>query len=99
MRRPDFLTTTAAIPAMAQPTLGQGTAWTLKSIPDANLQNRDPVWSATTAARDLGCMIWDTLCAADESLTHQPFQPSACRSDITGIGRSPFPLFWNLRKG
>ncbi len=72
MRRRRFLTAAAALPALARPALGQGSARTLKFIPEGNLQNRDPVWSTTTVARNFGYMIWDTLYAVDDSLVPRP---------------------------
>jgi peptide/nickel transport system substrate-binding protein len=74
MRRRNLLAGAAAtvLPGLARPALGQGSARTLKVIPEGNLQNPDPIWSTTTVARNFGYMIWDTLYGLDEKLTPKP---------------------------
>ena len=49
-----------------------------------------------TVAEQIQRTVWDEV---PYYPLGQYFQPIARRSNITGIVRSPFPLFWNVRKG
>ncbi len=92
MRRRVFLAGAVALPVsmLARPALAQGTAKTLKFIPEGNLQNPDPIWSTTTVARNFGYMIWDTLYGWDENLNAKPQMVEG--HEVTADG-----LTWRMR--
>jgi peptide/nickel transport system substrate-binding protein len=62
MRRRDLI---KAIPLLATPALAQGTAKTLRFVPQANLSSLDPVWTTATVAINHAYMIYDTLYGVD----------------------------------
>ncbi len=72
MRRRTLIAATAALSALARPTLAQNPTRVLRFVPEGNLHNPDPVWTTTTVARNHGLMIWDMLFALDESFTPRP---------------------------
>ena len=87
MRRRHLLaalaTTTLPRPSIAQ-------TKPLRFIPEGNLQNPDPIWTASTIARNFGYMVWDTLYGVDANLTPTPQM-------VEGHSLSPDALTWKFR--
>ncbi len=95
MKRRQLLAAAAATAAttsidLARPTLAQGSARTLRFIPEGNLQNPDPIWTSTTVARNFGYMIWDTLYGVDEAMNPKPQM-------VDGHAISSDGLNWRMR--
>jgi peptide/nickel transport system substrate-binding protein len=55
--------------ALAGPALAQTT---IRLVPQADLQNTDPVWTTAAITQNHGLMVYDTLFALDENLEPQP---------------------------
>jgi len=72
MKRRTFLAATAATAALPRPSIAQGSARTLRFIPEGNLANPDPIWTTTTVARNHGYLIYDTLFGLDAKLQAKP---------------------------
>jgi peptide/nickel transport system substrate-binding protein len=67
-RRRLLQTATAASLSLPRFAIGQGSARTLRFVPQANLTNPDPIWTTTVVANNHAYMIWDTLFALDAGL-------------------------------
>jgi peptide/nickel transport system substrate-binding protein len=62
MQRRSFLAGTAALAALAMPSLARAAASrTLTFVPDADLASLDPVWTTSYQTRDHGFLVYDTL--------------------------------------
>jgi peptide/nickel transport system substrate-binding protein len=72
MRRRDILKGAAAGAALGRPAIAQGSAKTLRFVPQANLANPDPVWTTATVAINHGYMVFDTLYGIDDAVESQP---------------------------
>jgi peptide/nickel transport system substrate-binding protein len=77
MRRRDMLKGAAAGAALGsvglgRPAIAQGSAKTLRFVPQANLANPDPIWTTATVAINHGYMVFDTLYGIDDAVESQP---------------------------
>ena len=61
MHRRTLLQGTGLALAAPRLALAQGSARTLRFVPQGNLANIDPIWTTTTIARNHGLMVYDTL--------------------------------------
>ncbi len=57
---------------LPRPAIAQASAKPLRFVPEGNLQNPDPIWTASTIARNFGYMVWDTLYGVDANLNPKP---------------------------
>ena len=62
----------AAAATLARPALAQGTARTLRFIPQADLNALDPILTTSYAVRNYGYMVFDTLYATDAAFNTRP---------------------------
>jgi peptide/nickel transport system substrate-binding protein len=96
MDRRAFLKTTAgagaltATCALSTPAISQPAARTLRFVPQADLANFDPIWSATYVVRNASVMVWDTLYGQDDKLVPQ-------RQMVEAEEVSPDGLTWTFR--
>ena len=83
MHRRTLLTaaTLLAAPSLAR---AQGTARTLRFVPQGNLANIDPVWSTTVIARNHALMVYDTLFGLGQDFTAKPQMAAA--HEVSGDG-------------
>src|SRR5271157_4950221 len=63
---------------------------TLRFVPQADLANFDPIWSATYVVRNASVMVWDTLYGVDDKLVPQ-------RQMVEAEEVSPDGLTWTFR--
>lgn len=72
--------------ALAMPRLAaaQGSARTLRFVPQGNLANIDPIWTTTTIARNHGLMVYDTLFGLGRDF--QPKPQMAAGHEISADG-------------
>ena len=89
MKRRSLLAAGAVLAAPGVAT-GQGSARTLRFIPQSNLASTDPVWSTAVIVRNHGLMIYDTLFGLDRSF--QPRPQMAEGHEVTDNG-----LTWTIR--
>ncbi len=75
-----LLTAALAAPSVAQPTT------TLRYIPISDLTGIDPIWTTSTAVRNHGYLVYDTLFGTDAAYAVQP--QMAQGSEVTAAGRS-----------
>ncbi len=61
-----------AAAALARPSLAQGTAGTLRFVPQSDLSALDPIWTTGYVVRNHGYMVFDTLYATDAAFQVQP---------------------------
>ena len=74
-----LLTAALAAPSIAQPVS------TLRYIPISDLTGIDPIWTTSTAVRNHGYLVYDTLFGTDASYAVQP--QMAQGSETTQDGR------------
>ena len=72
IRRRTMLAATGLALAAPRLALGQGSARTLRFIPQGNLANPDPVWTTTTIARNHELMVYDTLFGLGQDFRPKP---------------------------
>ena len=77
MRRRTFVSASTALMGLtasevACPAIARPAAGTLRFIPEGNLQNPDPIWTASTVARTFGYMVWDMLYGVDSNFAPRP---------------------------
>ena len=75
-----LLTAALATPSIAQP------ANTLRYIPISDLTGIDPIWTTSTAVRNHGYLVYDTLFGTDANYAVQP--QMARGSEVTNAGRT-----------
>src|ERR1700758_2287202 len=97
MDRRTFLKSAARVGAFAAaggvtaPAISQGAAArTVRLVPQADLANFDPVWSAAYIVRNAGLLVWDTLYGVDAKLQVQ-------RQMVEAEEVSPDGLTWTFR--
>ena len=70
-----------AAPALAQ----DAAAGTLRFVPQGNLANIDPVWSATVLARNAGLMVYDTLFGMGRDFRERPQMAASHEVSADGL--------------
>jgi peptide/nickel transport system substrate-binding protein len=71
---------------IAAPALGQdAAAGTLRFVPQGNLANIDPVWSATVLARNAGLMVYDTLFGMGRDFRERPQMAASHEVSADGL--------------
>src|SRR5258707_3611359 len=76
---------------LASPAIPQrAAARTLRFVPQADLANFDPVWSAAFVARNASVLVWDTLYGVNDKL--QPQRQMVEAEEMSADG-----LIWTFR--
>src|SRR5467141_3968331 len=59
--------------ALATPAIAQrGAARVLRFVPQADLENFDPIWNTQYVVRNAAALVWDTLYGFDDKLQPRP---------------------------
>jgi peptide/nickel transport system substrate-binding protein len=82
--------TLVAAHAFPAPAISQGTARTLRFVPQADLANFDPIWGTQYVVRNAAAMVWDTLYGVDDQLQPQ-------RQMVEGESVSQDGLIWTFK--
>ncbi len=72
--------------ALARPASAQGTAKTLRFIPQSDLSALDPIWTTAYVVRNHGYMVFDTLFATDSTFRIRPQMATGC--EVTDNGHT-----------
>ena len=84
MHRRSLLKGTAAGAVLSVPALAQGTARTLRFIPQIDLAFLDPHWTTANVTRNHGYMVFDTLYGLDENDVAHPQMAEGHRVEEDG---------------
>ena len=84
----------AAAGGLAMPAIAQGSAKTLRFVPQANLANFDPIWGTQYVVRNAAALVWDTLYGVDSK-----FQPQRQMVEAEEMSSDGLTWTFKLRSG